>query len=89
MFLLLYRAKVQGITQSQEGNIKKIPLSVKQDKTRLIIHKLRAKINLGRHIKTKEEFQQPKGKGGRCQIFQNGKIKARHRHMEFERGRTM
>lgn len=77
------------MTQSQEGNIKKIPLNVKLDKTRLIVHKLRAKINLGRHIKMKEEFQQPKGKGGRCQILRNGKIKARHRHTEFERGRTM
>lgn len=57
---LLYRAKVQGMTQSQEGNTKKIPLSVKLDKTRLITHRQRTKINLWSHIKTQEEFQQPK-----------------------------
>jgi len=73
------------MTQSQERNTKKIPLSVKLDKNRLVTCKQTAKINLGRRSKMKEEFQQPKGKGGRCQILQKGKIKARHKHMEFER----
>lgn len=51
--------------QSQEGNTKKIPLSVKLDKNRLITHKQTTKINLERCRKMKEEFQQPKGKKGR------------------------
>lgn len=73
------------MTQSQDRNTKKIPLSAKLDKNRLITCKQTAKINLETHSKMKEEFQQPKGKGGRCQILQKGKIKARHKHMEFER----
>lgn len=73
------------MTQSQERHTKKIPLSVKLDKNRLITCKPTANINLERLSKMREEFQQPKGKGGRCQILQKRKIKARHKHTEFER----
>lgn len=60
--------------QSQEGNTKKIPLSVKLDKNRLITRKQTTKINLERCRKIKEEFQQPKGKEKRCHILQKGKV---------------
>lgn len=79
IFLLFHRAKVQGMRQSQEGNTKKILLSVKLDKNRSIIRKQTTKINLERCRKMKEEFQQPKGKEERCHILQKEKIKARHK----------
>lgn len=66
--LFSYGARVQGVTVPREKH--RDLLSVNLAKTRLIICKQTAKISLEKCSKVKEEFHQPKGKGGRCQILQ-------------------
>jgi len=65
--------------RERERAREQIPLSAKLDKSRLIISKQTAKINLERCNKMKEEFQQPKGRRERHQIPQKWKIKAQTR----------
>lgn len=78
--VVLYRTEVQGMTISQERGTEQIPLSAKLDKSRLIISKQTAKINLKRCNKMMEECQQPKGRKERHQIPQKQKIKAWQTH---------